>query len=57
MEKRQTGAEIEITPEMIEAGVAAYCAFDERCGLVEEMVFEIVVSALGASEKTIAQHG
>ena len=30
--------DVEITPEMIEAGVGAYCGFDERFESLQEMI-------------------
>ena len=49
--------EIEVTPEMIEAGLAAYAACDLRFVAFEEMISEIVVAALTASEQAVVQRG
>ena len=40
-EDRQAGAEIEVTPEMIEAGVEAYVFFDPRVDEKEGLVVDV----------------
>lgn len=44
---------IRVTPKMIEAGVVAYDAFDERYGIPQQMVYEIFAAMLNASQKAV----
>ena len=49
LESRPAGAEIEVTPEMIEAGVGAFCAYDCRFEGPEHVVVEIFEAMQAAS--------
>ena len=50
-EKRQPAAEIEVTPEMVEAGVEVFCAFDRRFDSEDDVVKEIFRVMVGAMYK------
>ena len=54
-EDRQAGAEIEVTPEMIEAGVEAYVFFDPRVEEKEDLVVDVYV-AMDAARCHIIQN-
>jgi hypothetical protein len=48
----ETSAEIEVTPEMIEAGVGMLCAYDERFVSMEEAVTAIFKAMVEAVKST-----
>ncbi len=52
-EDRQSGAEIEITPKMIEAGVLAMSSFDSRFEPEEVAVVRIFRAVLGTASPKI----
>ncbi len=54
-EARQAGAsEIEVTEEMIAAGVEAYCHHDHDCGTVSELLIEVFRVMMKAAPTPVA---